>query len=438
MHHRPYLLMKRIASGLFALSTCALVACGDDTLPFYLYQDATNLDATQGDVIDFDTDGDVTDQDTVNSDADTPDVVTPSDADAPDTITRDTVSPDADTPDVTQTCTPNAVSCDENAVVVCNDAGTSQTVALRCTAPEVCAVIAGTGTCVPPACEPFSRGCFDAQTAFECAADGSARIAEPCSAAERCDADAGECVPLSVCLEFEDDQIVFAPTLPGNTATTTIGLRNCGEGPLVLRSIGLDGDSAFNVVPDGSFPSTLEAGASRPVLVRFGPASVGSYGADLTATADGISAVVPVSGSGMSSDGVNSLAIQLTWNTDEDHDLHLIYGDHAYGNAQWDCHYNNLNPDWGTPGDLHNPTLDRDDTDGFGPETIHIDEAERNATYRVVIGNPEGAHGSATVRVFYGGENVTAFAVPLDDVIAPIEVGSVVLQDGEIAFISGP
>lgn len=68
-----------------------------------------------------------------------------------------------------------------------------------------------------------------------------------------------------------------------------------------------------------------------------------------------------------------------------DLDLHFLRPGAAwdyFGNL--DCHWQNPNPDWGTRGAMHDPSLDRDDTDGAGPENLNMNSPE-NIEYRVGV-----------------------------------------------------
>ena len=76
---------------------------------------------------------------------------------------------------------------------------------------------------------------------------------------------------------------------------------------------------------------------------------------------------------------------------------------------QWDCYCGNPNPDWGSPDPSapDDPGLDRDDTDGGGPENVNLDVPESDPAwpfvYRVGV-HYRDDHGFgpslATVRVY--------------------------------------
>ena len=90
-----------------------------------------------------------------------------------------------------------------------------------------------------------------------------------------------------------------------------------------------------------------------------------------------------------------------------------------YFDQPYDCYWGNPQPDWGTPGDDGDPGLDRDDTDGAGPEIVNLRQPEEGAAYRIAVhyGSDHGYGASlATVRLYVGGELVEEIAsVGLDE-----------------------
>jgi len=105
-----------------------------------------------------------------------------------------------------------------------------------------------------------------------------------------------------------------------------------------------------------------------------------------------------------------AIHVELAWDIPSvDVDLHMtnVTDGGTFYVAPGDCYYGNLSPDWGTAGALHNPSLDIDDVDGFGPENINLDEPETANQYRVFVhyfsDDAMGAT-SATVRIFLSGE----------------------------------
>lgn len=84
--------------------------------------------------------------------------------------------------------------------------------------------------------------------------------------------------------------------------------------------------------------------------------------------------------------GSTDLSINLSWNsTGTDFDLHLVRSGRPMFAEVDDCYFQNKNPDWGALGDRgDDPYLDRDDTDGFGPEQLNLGRAAE-ASYDVYV-----------------------------------------------------
>ena len=79
--------------------------------------------------------------------------------------------------------------------------------------------------------------------------------------------------------------------------------------------------------------------------------------------------------------------VEVSWDTAYgDLDAHLLNVTRSHPTGWWttdDCHWANRAPDWGPVGLDGNPTLDIDDTDGYGPENITIDRNPVSGTYTV-------------------------------------------------------
>lgn len=131
----------------------------------------------------------------------------------------------------------------------------------------------------------------------------------------------------------------------------------------------------------------------------------------------------------------DGLHVELTWRTpgdpDEsdsggaggssagsDVDLHLRHAQSdKWFDWTYDCYWENPNPEWGFFGGPDNPALDRDDTDGAGPEVISLESPEAN-TYRVGVHYwSDWSYGPsiATVRIFLGGVLVESWETELVD-----------------------
>jgi hypothetical protein len=129
---------------------------------------------------------------------------------------------------------------------------------------------------------------------------------------------------------------------------------------------------------------------------------------------------------------VSAIRIELTWDTDgTDVDSHFLEPG-AEWESEGDCYYANPNPDWGVPGDTaDNPSLDQDDTDGYGPENITLAEpyieppeggmsefqlAQTIYRYKVHYYDDWG-HGptTATVKIWINGVKVAEFSKLLEN-----------------------
>ncbi len=78
---------------------------------------------------------------------------------------------------------------------------------------------------------------------------------------------------------------------------------------------------------------------------------------------------------------------QVAASAGSDVDLHFMHPN-AFGiwfAPDYDCYWDNPNCEWGAPGALNNARLDRDDTDGGGPENLNLNTPENDTRYRVGV-----------------------------------------------------
>ncbi len=109
-----------------------------------------------------------------------------------------------------------------------------------------------------------------------------------------------------------------------------------------------------------------------------------------------------------------AIAIELTWHNPSDPDeadgegsdvdLHLVKMPAPWFDPQFDCYFGNDAPFWNP----EHPSLDIDDTDGVGPETIQMDDPENCQWYALGAHYFREAFDTAwpTVRIFINGRQI--------------------------------
>jgi hypothetical protein len=162
-------------------------------------------------------------------------------------------------------------------------------------------------------------------------------------------------------------------------------------------------------IPSGSTATLLDRASSTP---RFWADLAGDYTFELTVrNADGVWDSTPDRVT-ITAEPTDGFYVQMSWDNGTDQDLHLMRGGARLYQSPGDCNYCNLNPNWGGSGSLDDPSLDYDTIDGFGPETITIDQpAADTYTIAVVYYGEDGAPYCnwscpptvATVRLFMNG-----------------------------------
>ncbi len=163
---------------------------------------------------------------------------------------------------------------------------------------------------------------------------------------------------------------------------------------------------SFFSKPDGTASSLNPTTGTR---TQFIPDTVGEYIARFTATDnDGEKSYCDIHINAKTRDHLN---VTLTWDKggNSDMDLHLLKP--GVDSSKWgtinDCFWAVSNPDWGEHGvSIDNPRLDRDDTNGFGPEVIQI-ESPKDGKYTVGVDyfDAQGMGASiATIKIICNGE----------------------------------
>jgi hypothetical protein len=158
--------------------------------------------------------------------------------------------------------------------------------------------------------------------------------------------------------------------------------------------------------PSGSTAQPVESFSNLALPANGGPQDdpttpqafffvdfAGEYEIQLTVTDDvGFSAPSDVCTQPAATIFIDSLPdgdilVELSWTTPLDNnetdaigtdvDLHLTHPNAiSWNTSPYDCFYANPTPDWGRSGPEGNPSLDIDDTNGAGPETIKFNDPE--------------------------------------------------------------
>jgi len=172
--------------------------------------------------------------------------------------------------------------------------------------------------------------------------------------------------------------------------------------------------------PTGS--SATPSPPTNPTASFFLDAS-GSYVLQLCATDDeGETACCTVN---VTSNAPGVLHVEMSWDTAYgDADLHLLNVTRTPPDGWYtadDCFFANIGPDWGPAGAAANPTLDRDDTDGYGPENVTINTAPGSGSYNIGVhyycshsigagAAPGDGPTDATVRVYCMGSLIATYS----------------------------
>jgi hypothetical protein len=110
---------------------------------------------------------------------------------------------------------------------------------------------------------------------------------------------------------------------------------------------------------------------------------------------------------------LGDLWVELTWNVANDMDLHMIHpsagGSHVAGSwtGTYDAYFANRTPSWDVAGITDDPSLDRDDISGTGPENTRINVPSTSHSYTIGVhmyswvASPTPV--VATVKVYCGG-----------------------------------
>jgi len=204
---------------------------------------------------------------------------------------------------------------------------------------------------------------------------------------------------------------------------------DCGDptNPILTR-LYVDGEQSYDplggeivsyqweiiAAPQGADPSELVLEGQSSSIASFIPALAGQYTVRLTVNNDQGLQSVPTEESDLTINGLTNsgILIQLVWDhPTNNQDLHLVHLSSAgnFCSANGDCNAAEPSPIWFDDYEAStgpNPTLSRDDSDGFGPESITIDAPEAG-TYRILTHYAPAPNSSGPtvqqVRIFING-----------------------------------
>jgi len=162
----------------------------------------------------------------------------------------------------------------------------------------------------------------------------------------------------------EDGDIITSRTI---TVTGTVS-----DPTITEATIDINGSSHNIAVDNGSFSSDENVSSGVSVITVTVTNGV-------VVASDMVTIIVNIPTYG--------IRVELTWNTsDTDMDAHLIRPSGQYWAIPDDCYWENKNPDWGLSGVTEdNPSLDQDDTDGYGPENITLEQPYEQGIYQYKV-----------------------------------------------------
>lgn len=196
----------------------------------------------------------------------------------------------------------------------------------------------------------------------------------------------GSAIPAGL-LTCDADSIAFGAVPRGTTVTRAVHCAVSG-GQYVLTRVGLAAGSA-SVFRLPTPPDVLGAGGVLDFTVEaqgLGVAAVHQGVVEIVAEHGAITRIPLAAEVTPPPVGATDLTVSLRWSSDAtDLDLHLVRGGALPFAGSDDCYYAMKNPDWGQLGvPEDDPFLDRDTTDGFGPEEVNLTRSGE-ASYDVYV-----------------------------------------------------
>ena len=239
------------------------------------------------------------------------------------------------------------------------------------------------------------------------------------------------------------DDFDLGPVPRGQIVPQDINCRAAG-GPYELTQVRFrDGSSpSFRLA---EFPTGVDANGQVEVALEFVSDSLPRNHSAVLEFVASHGAVTPVT---MMAETVppdptrTMISLEVNWNTaDTDFDLHLVRSPGLLFSSVDDCFWRQKNPDWGMAGNaLDDPFLDRDDRDGFGPETINLAVAgESEYEVYVQFYNFEGdfePSTDVTIDLQLNGQPPVRLTNAIDECGRTWRVGTLRVIDDQVDFFS--
>jgi uncharacterized protein YfaP (DUF2135 family) len=168
--------------------------------------------------------------------------------------------------------------------------------------------------------------------------------------------------------------IITSPADGANVNTRTIEVTGTvNDYAITAGTITINGNSHIIAVTDGAFNTSENINNGENTI------TVSVTDSEETTASDTViitAEIVPM-----------AIRVELTWDTNgTDVDAHLIRPGSNFEEHPGDCHYNNRNPDWGLGEvSVDNPSLDQDDTNGYGPENITLEQPYEEGIYQYKV-----------------------------------------------------
>ncbi len=233
-------------------------------------------------------------------------------------------------------------------------------------------------------------------------------------------------VPLGEIL-CEPNRVDFGPVERGSMLARTVTCTARG-GAARLVGAHVEGATDQFFLPSPPSTSDLAADQGLTLSVEFHPEGLpgvhtGRVIVDFSGGSGAGSATVQLTGEVVPPPPTaTAITVVLAWNTNHtDLDLHLIRPS-SRGNpydsmfeSDADCYFANKSPDWNAQGvSMDNPFLDQDDVDGYGPETINLEETSPGAYDVFVHYYSDAGNGSSTptVEIHIAGQLAGTFNRP--------------------------